>query len=283
MNPKVSIVIPCFNHGEFLPEAIASVRATKREDVEIIVVDDGSTDVRTREETNALASQGITLIRKKNGGPASARNAGISLARGEYIFPLDGDDRIRPDCLHREIPILDSNPGVGVVYSDGEFFGIRSGRWGIGPFDAGRLLQWNYIPCCALFRRSIWEQVGGYDEARILWGLEDWDFWLNAMNHGWKFHYVPEILYEYRVKTESMITRTYGTEPEIAKFVANKYGPLHRDAWLRLLKEHESLKEAVASERQSVAMERESVRVTSRNLKRLLKARLRQKLQRGGS
>lgn len=275
---RISVIIPCFNHGEFLPEAIASVHATKRDDVEIIVVDDGSTDERTRKETEAIAAQGIRVIGKKNGGPASARNAGIAVARGEYIFPLDGDDHMRPDCLDREIPILDANPEVGVVYSDGEFFGIRSGRWDIGAFDADRLLLWNYIPCCALFRRSIWEQVGGYDEARVLWGLEDWDFWLNAMRHGWQFTYVPEVLYEYRVANGSMVKRAQSYHKETEKFIGTKYGPLYREAWLQTVEQRDSLNTTLASER----LRLESVKFTSRNLHRLLKARLKQKLQGNG-
>lgn len=272
---KVSVVIPCFNHGEFLSEAIASIRATNRDDVEIIVIDDGSTDERTRKESDAIAAKGIKVIRKQNGGPASARNVGIAAARGEYIFPLDSDDHMRPECLDREIPILDANPKIGVVYSDGEFFGIRSGRWDIGPFDVKRLLHWNYIPCCALFRRSIWDQLAGYDEARLLWGLEDWEFWLNALKHGWQFFYLPEVLYEYRVAKESMITRTFGSEPEIAKFVAAKHGPLYREAWLQLEKEHQSLQNAFQREH-------ESLKATSRNLHRLLKSRIKRKLQRNG-
>ena len=267
--PRVSVVIPCFNHGEFLPEAIASVRATKRDDIEIIVVDDGSTDERTRRETEAVAAQGIKVIRKQNGGPASARNAGIAVGRGEYIFPLDGDDRMRPNCLDREIPILDANPQIGVVYSDGEFFGIRSGRWDTGPFDANRLLQWNYIPCCALFRRSIWEQVGGYDEARALWGLEDWDFWLSAIRNGWQFTYVPEVLYEYRVANGSMIKRAQSYHEETVKFIGTKYGPLYRKEFMRLLAERD--------------LERNSGRASLRNLTRVIKSRLKQRFHRNGN
>jgi len=263
--PKVSVVIPCFNHGEFLPEAVASVTAAKRDDVEIIVVDDGSTDERTRQETDALAAQGITLIRKENGGPAAARNAAIAVARGEYIFPLDADDHLRPDCLNREVEILDADPKVGVVYSDGEYLGIRSGRWNIGPFDPSRLLKWNYIAACAMYRRSVWIQNGGYEEAKIVQGLEDWDFWLGALKHGWQFAYVPEVFFDYRVATESMITSTFGSEPEIAKFIAAKHGLLYREAWLQL------------------ANERESVKATSRNIGRLLKSRIRQKFQRNGN
>jgi len=265
---KVSVIIPCFNQGEFLSEAIASVLATKRDDLEIIVVDDGSTDERTRKETDAVAAQGITVIRKQNGGPASARNAAMTVASGEYIFPLDADDHMRPDCLDREVPILDNNPQVGVVYSDGEFFGIRSGRWNIGSFDANRLLRWNYIPCCALFRRRIWEQIGGYDEADVLRGLEDWDFWLGAMKHGLQFAYVPEVLYEYRVAKESMITRAQAYHDDTEKFIATKYGPLYRKEFMKILSDRE--------------LERESGRATFNNLRRILKSRLKQKFQRDG-
>jgi len=263
--PKVSVVIPCFNHGEFLPEAIASVTAAKRDDVEIIVVDDGSTDERTRSETDKLIARGIKVIRRENWGPAAARNTAILASQGEYIFPLDADDHIRPGCLDHGIRILDASPEVGVVYSDGEFFGIRTGRWHIGPFDRDRLLQWNYIAACALFRRSIWVQNGGYDEAKVVQGLEDWDFWLGALQHGWQFAYVPEVFFDYRVATESMITSTFGSEPEIAKFIAAKHGLLYREAWLQL------------------ANERESVKATSRNIGRLLKSRIRQKFQRNGN
>lgn len=267
--PKVSVVIPSYNHGEFLGEAVASVRATNRNDVEIILVDDGSTDERTRKETERIATQGIKVIWKQNGGPASARNAGIAVASGEYIFPLDGDDRMRPGCLDREIPILDENPKVGVVYSDGEFFGMRSGRWNIGPFDASRLLQWNFIPCCALFRRSIWEQVGGYDEARVLWGLEDWDFWLNTMTHDWGFFYLPEVLYEYRVAQGSLIKRAQAYQQDTLKLIATKYGALYRQGYMKAVSD--------------LKLERNSGRAAIRNLRRIVKERIKHKLGTNGN
>src|ERR1700740_2534850 len=92
---KVTVVIPCFNHGEFLPEAVEGVIALKREDVELIVVDDGSTDERTRKEMDGLAERGIATIRQENKGLAAARNAGIAAAKGEDIFPLEGDGPLR--------------------------------------------------------------------------------------------------------------------------------------------------------------------------------------------
>jgi glycosyltransferase involved in cell wall biosynthesis len=261
---KASIIIPCFNHGEFLPDAVASVTALKRDDIELIVVDDGSTDDRTRKEIDGLASRGTKVIRKQNGGPAAARNAGIAVSAGQYILPLDADNRLRPGYVEKGIQVLESHPQVGVVYGDANYMGTRSGRWQVGPFERDKLLRWNYIDTCAVYRRSVWEQNGGYDETKIVQGLEDWDFWVGALEHGWGFHYIPEIVFDYRVAKHSLVTRTFGLEPQIAAFVGRKHSALYREAFLQLAVEHGSVK------------------LTARNLGRLLQLRLAGKFQKNG-
>lgn len=262
--PKVSVVIPNYNHGEFLPEAIASVASMSHEQVEVIVVDDGSTDERTRREVDNVEASGIHVIRQPNKGLAAARNAGIAASSAEFIFPLDADDRLHPAYIEKGIQVLDANSKIGVVYADGQLFGVRSAPWPRGPFDRKRLLKANFIAACALFRRVVWEQNGGYDE-RMTKGLEDWDFWLGAVEHGWEFHYIPEILFDYRTKNESMITHARGFIAEINQFVAAKHGPLYRDEWIRL------------------SNERESGKATLRNLRRIITARLKMKLHRNGN
>jgi hypothetical protein len=92
--PEVSVIIPCYNQGQYLHEAIDSVLAQTFTDLEIIVVDDGSTDPATREILDTLNRTNTWLLRRKNGGLAAARNSGISTASGRYILPLDCDDRI---------------------------------------------------------------------------------------------------------------------------------------------------------------------------------------------
>jgi glycosyltransferase involved in cell wall biosynthesis len=256
---KVSVVIPCFNHGQFLGEAVESVTALRRENVELIVVDDGSSDERSRKEMEALAERGITTIRQENKGLAAARNAGIAAAKGEYILPLDADNRLRRGYVEHGIRILDTQPKVGVVYGDAERFGSRTGRWRVGPFEQDMLLKWNYIDACAVYRRSVWEQNHGYDSAMPVQGFEDWDFWLGALEHGWEFAYVPEVLFDYRTAENSMVTGIKG--PQVEEFVAAKHSLLYRQAWLRLEREHAS------------------VVGTARNLARLLKARIMQKFQ----
>ena len=238
---KVSVVIPCFNHGEFLPEAVRSATVVERNDTELIVVDDGSTDERTRQEMDVLSAQGTKVIRQTNKGLAAARNAGILAARGEYLFPLDADDRLRPGWIHDGIRILESNPQVGVVYGDAQCFGTRSDRWTTGPFNRDRLLQWNYIHASALYRRSVWEQNGGYD-CRMLQGYEDWDFWLGALEHGWQFAYMREVFFDYRQAEISMVTRAREFESQIEAFVASKHGLLYRRQWQLQRREHESAK-----------------------------------------
>jgi glycosyltransferase involved in cell wall biosynthesis len=258
---KVSVVIPCFNHGEFLPEAVASVAQIGRDDVQLIVVDDGSSDERTGQELRKVMAQGINVIRQDNKGLAGARNAGILASQGKYIFPLDADDHLRAGWIEHGITILDSDPQVGVIYGDAQCFGTHAGRWHVGPFDMDRLLHWNYIHASALYRRSVWEQNGGYDGAMPVQGLEDWDFWLGALEHGWRFAYLPEVFFDYRQAQESMITRAKGFESQVESFITMKHGPLYRRAW------------------QQLEQERRSVKATSRNLGRLLKSRLKQKFQ----
>src|ERR1700722_17294861 len=195
---KVSVVIPCFNHGAYLPEAVGSVERVKRDDIEIIVIDDGSTDERTRQEMDRLSAEGIKVIRQENKGLGAARNAGVLASQGEYLFPLDADDRLRSGWIETAIGILDSQPQVGIVYGDTQCFGTETHRWVVGPFDSERLLNWNFIHCSALYRRSIWEQNGGYDGGMAVQGLEDWDFWLSALERGWRFEYLPEVFFDYR-------------------------------------------------------------------------------------
>lgn len=253
--PRISVVIPCYNHGEFLPDTVASVTSLNRDDAELIVVDDGSTDELTRKEMDALQSQGIHVIRQQNKGLAAARNAGIAASRGKYILPLDADNRIRPGYVEHGIRILDANPKIGVVYGDAQCISHngardryrRAGRWQVGAFSKPKLLYKNYIDACAVYRRAIWEQNGGYDGTMPVQGLEDWDFWLGAVEHGWQFAYVPEILFDYRIAQDSMITHTYERLSELQEFVAKKHGLLYRQAWIERESEHDSGRAALSN------------------------------------
>src|SRR5438270_12685045 len=111
-SPRFSIVIPCFNHGAYLPETLRSIEAAGRTDVEVIVVDDGSTDPITRKVIDGLHGEYLTVIRQKNSGLAAARNAGFKAAKTDYVLPVDADNRIRPAYIEHGISLMTADPQV---------------------------------------------------------------------------------------------------------------------------------------------------------------------------
>lgn len=239
----VSIVVPCYNHGHFLKEAIASAQASRGVRSEIIVVDDGSTDPLTLEVMDELRREGHRVIHHEvNRGLSAARNTGIARARGRYVLPLDADNRIRPDYLRLGVTLLDHAPRVGVVYGDVEFFGEATGRHVTAEFSIQRLLQENLVDACALFRRAIWEECGGYDtEMPDRLGYEDWEFWLQAVKRGWEFARVREVTLDYRVRSDSMVQtcRIPENHCRLVRYLAAK----HRDLYAVHLPETLAAKE----------------------------------------
>jgi glycosyltransferase involved in cell wall biosynthesis len=211
---KVSIVIPCYNHGAMLREALASVEQVRNETLlEVIIVDDGSSDDETIRIRKEIAEAGYCVVAQSNRGPGAARNTGIRLAKGEFILPLDSDNRLRDVYLNDGVFLLKNNPRLGIVYTDAEYFGDRSGRSQLPEFDLLSLIRMNFIDTCALYRKRLWEEVGGYDEQMICMGVEDWDFWLRLAFHGGTFFHLPKIGFDYRVRSDSMIVKATGFGP----------------------------------------------------------------------
>lgn len=197
---RVSVIIPCFNDGEFLEKAIASVQACPDPIYEIIIVNDDSTDPFTLEVLSRLRSRGYHIIDRKNQGPAAAsRNTAIRAAVGNYILPLDSDNKIHPNYMYRSIEILDKFSDIAVVYSDHECFGEKTGISRVSDFCLSQLVTDNYIDNCAVFRKSAWEECGPYDEKIMpFYGREDYDLWLSIAKKGYKICYISELLFGYR-------------------------------------------------------------------------------------
>jgi GT2 family glycosyltransferase len=199
----LSVVIPCYNYGELLIDAVASVERTAPERCEMVIVNDGSTQPRTLEVLAVLRQAGYPVVDQPNGGLAAARNRGVREARGRYVFPLDADNRLAAGSIASAIRVLDAEPEVGVVYGDRQDFGLRSGRLKVQEFHLPSLLWSNFIDACAAYRREIWEACGGYDDGARVW--EDWELWISAAERGWRFHRLPEVTFEYRVRPNSML------------------------------------------------------------------------------
>src|SRR5665647_1774007 len=199
MLPKISIIIPCYNHGPYIREAIQSVEECRNKDLyEIIILNDGSTDNYTIRVLQELAGEGYHVINQTNQGLGASRNNAIKKARGEYILPLDSDNKIRPEYIYQSIRILDEQPDISMVYGDSEYFGEKTGINNVGEFNLQKIMLENYIDACAVYRKSVWETLGGYDEKMPIMGYEDWDLWLNMALHQFQFYYIPEVLYDYR-------------------------------------------------------------------------------------
>jgi glycosyltransferase involved in cell wall biosynthesis len=208
---KISIVIPCFNQGAMLREALASAEQARNANlVEVIIVDDGSSDAETTRILNEVAEAGYRVVHQPNRGVGAARNAGIRLAKGEFILPLDSDNRLRDVYLNEGVSLLKNNPSVGVIYTDAEYFGEKTGRWHVPEFNLLSLIRENFIDACALYRKKLWEEIGRYDEHMPWMGFEDWDFWLRVAVHGGSFVHLPQIGFDYCVRKDSMIVQTIG-------------------------------------------------------------------------
>src|SRR5438874_12330206 len=131
----ISIVIPCYNQGAMLREALASVDQVRNENLLEVIVVDGSSEV----ETNTILSQaqeaGYSVVPQPNCGLGAALNAGIRRAKGEFILPLASDNRLREAYLNEGVSVLKKNICLGVVYADDEYFGVRTGRFDVTEFN----------------------------------------------------------------------------------------------------------------------------------------------------
>jgi glycosyltransferase involved in cell wall biosynthesis len=201
--PKVSVIIPCYNLGKYIEEAVDSVLNQTYKDFEIIIVNDGSTEKETVDLLNSLNKPKTKVLHTNNQGLAEARNNGIKLAVGEYILPLDADDRIAPTYLEKAVLILDENKNVGIVYSLAEFFDEENSAWDLPEYSLPRMLLTNLIFCSAFFRKTDWDQVGGY-KASMKYGWEDYEFWLSLIELKREVYRIPEHLFFYRSRHNSM-------------------------------------------------------------------------------
>jgi glycosyltransferase involved in cell wall biosynthesis len=202
---SISVVIPTFNQARYLGEAIDSALAQLRKPLEVIVVDDGSTD-----ETPAVLERygaPVRVIRQQNGGVAAARNAGVAAARGEYVAFLDSDDVWHPRKLFRQMLRFDVDPALGLVHCGAEWFDDATGRSlgidldGGEGWIAAELLRLERTVIAAggsspMLPRRVLNEAGGYD-ARLR-VAEDWELSFRVARR-YRVAYVPEVLVRYRV------------------------------------------------------------------------------------
>lgn len=243
MNKKVSVIIPCYNQGQYVKEAIESALVQTYKNLEIIVVDDASSD-NSREliENYTNQNENIKFIKNsKNQGASYSRNIAIENACGEYILPLDADDKIHPSYVEKAVKILEENHKIGIVYCDAELFGAQEGKWMLQEYNKDSFIFANCIFCSALFRKEVWEKAGKYNE-NMKSGYEDWDFWLSIVELGYEVYKIPEILFYYRKHTvASMTTKAFDNSCSVCRQLFKNHLDFYLSNDLTIKKIYESV------------------------------------------
>lgn len=240
----LSIIVPCFNSEKTLADTLQSIVVQSFQNWEAIIINDGSPDNLENIALEFVKSdQRFKYFKKENGGLASARNFGIKKSKGNYILPLDSDNKIRPNFVETALRIFDQNTSLGVVYGDANYFGIEEGLWKVGPFDKYRLLKHNYIDACSLIKKEIFDNVGLYDQNLPHQGHEDWDLWLRIVASKHTFYYLEEVTFDYRVSNNSMI-KGFNEKmlKENIKYIKLKHFDLYEDSFAELYNKYQNLK-----------------------------------------
>lgn len=207
VQPILSIIITTYNPCQWILEAIASIHrhAGDINKVEIIIVNDGTNEPGSIKILQKLQMGGYQIINQQNSGLSAARNCGIALARAEIILPLDDDNRLLGPYLNKGLDIMIENHNIDILYGDKMIFGAIDKLIRPGPTNYDDLIKVNQIDACALYRKQLWRDCGGYDEK--LKALEDWDFWLSASRGGLTASYLSETCFEYRIREDSMLQK----------------------------------------------------------------------------
>ena len=208
----LSVVIPCYEMGPLLAEAVASAWGSERVPDEVIVVDDGSRDEATRtclaglEREAAGRGLPLTVLRQSNQGLATARNAGLEAARGTYVSFLDGDDLVEPAFYRLALEVMERSPGLGGVAAYSVCFGPDGvvGYWNPPQPELPFLFVENCVFVPTLTRTALLRSLGGYDAGQRF-NYEDWELSVRLLAAGWPIVTIPAFLARYRVRPDSLL------------------------------------------------------------------------------
>lgn len=207
MPPLVSIIVPCYNQAQYLPESLTSIMNQTYSNWECIIMDDGSPD-----NTKAVAEEWLNkdtrfrYVRKTNSGICDTRNKGISMAQGDFILPLDADDKIAPEYIEQAMLAFTKDETLKLVYCNKIFFGVINKSDPCPPYSFETMLSENLIHHAAIYRKKDFDKTNGYN-LNMHDGLEDWDFWLTLLSPQDKVVKLDGFYYYYRIKNVSRSTQ----------------------------------------------------------------------------
>ena len=198
---KVSIIITSYNKAEFIEEAINSALGQDYFDLEVLIIDDGSSDSSREIIEKFRDFEKVSIVLQDNIGVIKTRNKAIRMAQGELIVQLDADD-ILADCFVFNAVKKFEKDGIKLVYGSTNFIGAKQGKWDLGSYSIEKQLITNQIPISAMFRKKDFEKTDGYDLA-FSKGHEDWDFWLSLIELGGEVIQLTDNMLFYRIIKDS--------------------------------------------------------------------------------
>lgn len=228
-----SIVVPCFNYGRFVGEAVQTALCQTVRSLEVIVVDDGSTEPQTQDALRKLATlPRVRVVRQENAGLPSARNTGIALAAGEYVCCLDADDTLEPTYVEIAIAVMETDRSVGFAYSWAQLFGDETSVWRTRDFDIEEALEDNHTAAAAVFRRDDWLAAGGF-RPDMRQGYEDWEFWLRLSALGRRGRVLRTPLFNHRRHGRTMTHDAHARREQIIRGMRESNPGIFGNARLR--------------------------------------------------
>ena len=230
----IAIIIPCYNDGAYLTSAVESVFQYKGAlQLEVLVVNDGSTDEQTIKVINELKDNyPLTIINQNNKRMAAARNEGVKASTAPFFIPLDADDLLNVEVIEKAFELMNTTSKIGVVYGNCEYIGEKSGVDN-KQFNVYAQLYVNTINITTLIKKQVWEQCGGFDE-NMKDGYEDWEFWINVIKHNWEFKKVDMVAFYYRIKKQSTNVDAIKKHEQLLTYIQHKHIDLFNKKYIEL-------------------------------------------------
>ncbi|MGZ0017457.1 glycosyltransferase [Yeosuana sp. AK3] len=229
VKPLISIIIPCFNDAQFVEQAVDSALNQTYSNKEIIIVDDGS-NAETKSVLKELESKISKLVTQENKGQSTARNVGITEAKGNYILVLDSDDFFDPTFCEKAIQVFLQNKAVKIVTSFVTRM-YKNKKVDIFEPSGGDIKQFiinNGVTGSCMFLKADFKRVGGYDES-MRKGFEDWEFYIRLLKKGGISYVLQEPLFYYRLRTDSTTARANKIKYDLLKFIYFKHESLFKE------------------------------------------------------
>lgn len=234
----VSVIMPCYNQGNYLPEALESIISQTYPKWECIIINDGSTDHSERVAKEYCRKDSrIRYIYQENAGVIAARNHAVSESLGEFILPLDADDTVSCHYLEKAVHVLTTDPSCKIVYGKGWLTGEKNEPFILPPFSIEGLLRDNCIFNSAIYRHQDFDNVGGYNP-NMKEGYEDWNLWLSLLEGGGYAHKLDEVVYYYRIQSKSRTTEADQNEIKLRLQILENHKELYMRYYMNLYDQH---------------------------------------------